>query len=367
MAETLIDGVIVIVVQDSCSIRIKERGFFVRKLNCLPLLESCFRTLRQVVPVAAAVLIGFLAAGSAHAQLTGTFAVLTSETPQIVFNDDVAPTRSWTFLGTFDDFRFQDNTAATIPFLISGGAPTGSLRIDAVGRVGLGAFNPDPNTKLTVQSAGLINGFLLKRTDASSHYARVENPAGAFRLGVQSNGDAQLGALTANKQLTLLAGGSSKMVINASGQFSFGNPPPTIVADALTTSTGAVLTIGGVWMNASSRALKQDIEPITSEQARDTVRGLQPVGYRYKSELDEHYVGFIAEDVPELVATRNRKGLAPMDIVGVLTKVVQDQDQKLDQQRQELDQQRQLNAELFERLLKLEQKLGDTTEVKPTK
>ena len=157
------------------------------------------------------------------------------------------------------------------------------------------------------------------------------------------------------------------MVINASGQFSFGNPPPTIVADALTTSTGAVLTIGGVWMNASSRALKQDIEPITSEQARDTVRGLQPVGYRYKSELDEHYVGFIAEDVPELVATRNRKGLAPMDIVGVLTKVVQDQDQKLDRQQRELDQQRQLNAELFERLLKLEQKLGDTTEVKPTK
>jgi hypothetical protein len=35
-------------------------------------------------------------------------------------------------------------------------------------------------------------------------------------------------------------------------------------------------------------------------------------------------VGFIAEDVPELVATKDRKGLSPMDIVAVLTKVVQD-------------------------------------------
>ena len=39
----------------------------------------------------------------------------------------------------------------------------------------------------------------------------------------------------------------------------------------------------------------------------------------------ERHVGFIAEDVPELVATKDRKGLSPMDIVAVLTKVVQEQ------------------------------------------
>ena len=85
---------------------------------------------------------------------------------------------------------------------------------------------------------------------------------------------------------------------------------------------GAHLTSGGVWTSVSSRAAKQDIEPITSEQACDTVLALQPVGYSYKNELEERYVGFIAEDVPELVATRDRKGLAAMDITAVLTKVV---------------------------------------------
>jgi len=48
-----------------------------------------------------------------------------------------------------------------------------------------------------------------------------------------------------------------------------------------------------------------------------------PALYEYFT-VEEH-VGFIAEDVPELVATPNRKGLSSMDIVGVLTKVVQEQ------------------------------------------
>ncbi len=203
---------------------------------------------------------------------------------------------------------------------------------DPANSVGLGTFAPDVNTRLDIRSTGKLYGFLAKRTDANSHFARVENPAGVFRLGVQANGDAQVGSLTAGKQLSLLAGASTKMIVNATGQLSFGNPPPAIGADALTSSTGAVLTAAGVWTNNSSRAAKQDIEPITSEQARDTVLALQPVGYRYKSELDERYVGFIAEDVPELVATKGRKGLAPMDIVGVLTKVVQDQQTKLEKQ-----------------------------------
>ncbi|MBC8391607.1 MAG: hypothetical protein H8E17_03440, partial [Deltaproteobacteria bacterium] len=35
--------------------------------------------------------------------------------------------------------------------------------------------------------------------------------------------------------------------------------------------------------------------------------------------------GFIAEDVPELVATKDRKGMSSMDVVAVLTRVVQEQ------------------------------------------
>jgi len=65
------------------------------------------------------------------------------------------------------------------------------------------------------------------------------------------------------------------------------------------------------------------------EEAVDALATLNPVKFNYKAEKDEEYVGFIAEDVPDLVATKARKSLSPMDIVAVLTKVVQQQQQKI--------------------------------------
>jgi hypothetical protein len=55
----------------------------------------------------------------------------------------------------------------------------------------------------------------------------------------------------------------------------------------------------------------------------------RPVRYAYKANPQEEHVGFIAEDVPELVARADRRSLAPMDIVAVLTRVVQPQGEEL--------------------------------------
>jgi hypothetical protein len=94
---------------------------------------------------------------------------------------------------------------------------------------------------------------------------------------------------------------------------------------------GALLTAGGVWTNASSRTFKQDISELNADEAFDTLKGLDPVKYAYKADPNEHHVGFIAEDVPDLVATADRKGLSSMDIVAVLTKVVQEQQKTIDE------------------------------------
>ncbi len=63
-------------------------------------------------------------------------------------------------------------------------------------------------------------------------------------------------------------------------------------------------------------------------------------------------MGFIAEDVPDLIATKDRKGLSPMDIVAVLTKVVQEQ-QKTNQEQQTVI------KTLTEKLAQLEAKIED--------
>lgn len=82
-------------------------------------------------------------------------------------------------------------------------------------------------------------------------------------------------------------------------------------------------------MNASGRALKAQIRDLPEREALTALQALNPVTFAYKANLAETHAGFIAEDVPDLVATNDRRGLAPMDIVAVLTKVVQQQQDRI--------------------------------------
>jgi hypothetical protein len=92
---------------------------------------------------------------------------------------------------------------------------------------------------------------------------------------------------------------------------------------------GARLTAGGIWTNASSRAFKENLQDLSAEAALTALEALKPIRYTFKVEPEEEHLGFIAEDVPDLVAALDRKTLSPMDIVAVLTKVVQQQQAKI--------------------------------------
>jgi hypothetical protein len=80
---------------------------------------------------------------------------------------------------------------------------------------------------------------------------------------------------------------------------------------------------------------------------------LEPVRYRYTADEAEERVGFIAEDVPELVASSDRATLSSMDIVAVLTKVVQEQEASIAELRAQ-------NTELMARLAALEETVSTT-------
>ncbi len=85
--------------------------------------------------------------------------------------------------------------------------------------------------------------------------------------------------------------------------------------------------------NASSREYKENIDALSAKKALETFEALTPVTFKYKADRSETYVGFIAEEVPELVATGDRKGLSSMDITAVLTKVVQEQQKMIKEQK----------------------------------
>lgn len=102
-------------------------------------------------------------------------------------------------------------------------------------------------------------------------------------------------------------------------------------------SNGAYVDTSGNFMPASSRAYKKNIANLNLSQAQDAFAKLAPVQYNYKNETDHRYVGFIAEDVPDLVAEKDRQGLAPMDITAVLTKIITHQQDTLKEQQIQTD------------------------------
>ena len=63
---------------------------------------------------------------------------------------------------------------------------------------------------------------------------------------------------------------------------------------------------------------------------------MKPVTFIYKDIPGYNHVGFIAEDVPNLVATPDRKSLSAMDIVAVLTKVVQEQQKEIEKLKNDM-------------------------------
>lgn len=127
--------------------------------------------------------------------------------------------------------------------------------------------------------------------------------------------------------LTIGAGSIDRITISRDGNVGFGVNRPS---RPLEMASGAHVTPGGVWTNSSSIEKKENIRELGPEDALQALAQLEPVRFNYKEDESEEYVGFIAEDVPDLVATADRTGLAAMDIVAVLTSVVQEQQKRIE-------------------------------------
>ncbi|MEG4851991.1 tail fiber domain-containing protein [Microcoleus sp. B5-D4] len=95
-------------------------------------------------------------------------------------------------------------------------------------------------------------------------------------------------------------------------------------------NVGDVRVTGDVYARdqrlTSSRELKENIAELSGSEAVEALKNLNPVKFNFKADSDKNrHIGFIAEDVPELVATSDRKTLSPMDIVAVLTQALKEQ------------------------------------------
>ncbi len=148
--------------------------------------------------------------------------------------------------------------------------------------------------------------------------------------------DGETGYIMHNRASTLTIGAGSvdRMTIDRDGNVGIGSSRPK---HPLEMASGAHVTAGGVWTNSSSRAKKENIAALSLDDALAALSRLEPVHFNYKTDRVEQHVGFIAEDVPDIVATSDRTGLSSMDIVAVLTRVIQAQQQQIDALEERLD------------------------------
>ena len=237
------------------------------------------------------------------------------------------PTSDWqigtndTFSGGAEKFFIEDLTAATVPLLIESGTPSNALYLDSTGRVGMRTSTPAKDLHIATGSTPTIR---LEQTGTARSWDIFANHQ---NFVIQD--------ATAGSSPFIIRPGAptAALTVDAAARIGLGVGFPSY---QIHHSSGARLDAGN-WINASSRDVKQQIHDLDRDAAFDALRSLQPVTFAYNANPADTHVGFIAEEVPDLVATPDRKGLSSMDVVAVLTKVIQEQQKTIDEMRARLD------------------------------
>ncbi|MCP5048099.1 MAG: tail fiber domain-containing protein [bacterium] len=241
--------------------------------------------------------------------------------------------QTWDVAGNETNFFVRDVTnGSTLPFRIQPDAPNNVMTLRADGKVGLGTWGPSYPVHLVTDSSTNAQ-MVLERTSGAQ--ATITGGNSGVNMGSQSN-----------HEVRFVSNGVVQMTLDTGGGIS------------MATGGGTYDDSTGQWVDGSSREYKENIAELSAENAIAAIKELKPVTFKFKNNKDanDRQVGFIAEDVPELVATKTRKGLSSMDIVAVLTKVVQEQQKLVDQQKKQMSQQQETIAELKKRVEQIEKK-----------
>ena len=194
------------------------------------------------------------------------------------------------------------------------------FNINSTGNVGIGTKSP--TLPLEIQGPG--NAF----QDLGMEF---DNTTSGQRFVIYNDGTGgsesfNIAQPTERPSLTIRATGNP-------GNVGIGTAAPTerLHVEGNIVASG---TIGPV----SSRVFKKDIAYVSTKEAIDTLKVLNPIKFKYKEDNSgEEHLGFIAEDVPELVSTQSRNHLSLMDFTAMLTKVVQEQQRILKEQQDTIE------------------------------
>jgi hypothetical protein len=314
--------------------------------------------------------------------------------------------------GGANKFSIEDVTASTVPFTVTGSAPTNSIFVDSSGRLGLGTATPvlqlhldksdTPAVRLEQNSSG---GFTAQTWDVAGNEAnffvrdvtagsrlpfRIRPGAPTSSIDISASGNVGIGtASPANKLHVLGSDGTTKALIQESSattspremleirnnggsilivedtsvpqRWSFGTTGSSFVIDEqahtgvemLLTNTGN-MTILGTLMQGSDRFTKHDILDVRPEEILAKVDHLPISTWRFNGDASQH-LGPMAQDFAAAFGLGpDDRHIAPLDAAGVSLAAIQALNRKVGEKQAAIDELTRRNAELAKRLTDLE-------------
>jgi hypothetical protein len=258
----------------------------------------------------------------------------------------------------------MDNNLGSLLFRQFGGVGTAvRVVINDGGDVGIGTTTPGaplhvldttpgPGSHAIIAQEGDLALIRSGATAVSFRFANgarvwnfFNNPAGVFQLRDATGG---------TSPFVLYPGIPSNLLVLRNNGIGINNPNPVFPIHHL---SGARLTAGGVWTNASSRSLKTAFEAIDPLAVLDKVAALPVQGWRYKVEdASTRHVGPVAEDFQRLFGLGDGESIGTVDANGVALAAIQGLVQKMDQALAAKDAE---IAELRQELQSLKESLTD--------
>ncbi len=320
--------------------------------------------------------------------------------------------------GGANKFSIDDVTAATTPFTITGAAPTNSIFVDAVGRLGLGTATPvlkvhenssdTPAMRFEQNSSGGFtaqiwdvagneaNFFVRDVTGGSRLPFRIRPGAPTSSIDISAAGNVGVGtASPANKLHVSGSDGATKLLVQESSttssaremleirnnggsvlifedtsvpqRWANGTQGANFVMDEQAhagtefslTNTGN-LTISGTLTQNSDRTTKTDIFGVEPAEILAKVDRLPISTWRYQGDdAAVHHLGPMAQDFAAAFGLGpDDRHIAPLDAAGVSLAAVQALHRELGEKAAALTDLARRNAELEKRLADLEARVA---------